>query len=196
MISIIMLPLPFDRISLPQNAFTDLGEGEMVFREGDRARAIILVVSGRIALVRHTSSGVRVILHTAGAGDTTAEASLFSSSYHCDCVAIVRSRIVRLGKSAVMRKMDGDPNFSKLLTQRFASQVINYRRRIELLAIRGSDERVLAALADGWLTGTIMDFATSIGLTHEVVYRTLASLTKKGRVEKLGRGRYRIPDGS
>jgi DNA-binding IclR family transcriptional regulator len=36
------------------------------------------------------------------------------------------------------------------------------------------------------LTGTLMDFAAEIGLTHEALYRTLATLEREGAVERTG----------
>jgi CRP-like cAMP-binding protein len=62
----------------------DLRAGATLFRQGDPAVAVYVIERGRIALVRHTSEGRRVTLFTAGAGESFAEAALFSEVYHCD----------------------------------------------------------------------------------------------------------------
>lgn len=65
-----------------------------------------------------------------------------------------------------------------------------YRRRIELLAIRSAEDRVLTALTDRPVNGSIISFASEIGLTHEATYIALAILAHKGKVRKIGRGKY------
>lgn len=164
----------------------------MVFRQGQPSRGIVFVKAGRLALIRHTESGVNVTLHMAKAGETVAEASLFSPTYHCDCVAMEQSQIVRLSKTTVLDQIENDAEFSVLLMGRFANQIIGYRRRLELLAIPKAEDRVLEALADGWLTGTVMEFAASIGLAHETSYRALSRLMKRGLVNRDGRGKYSL----
>lgn len=80
-----------------------------------------------------------------------------------------------------------------MLTQRFAQQIQEYRRKIELLAIRNANARVYCGLEEGLLQNDIKPFASEIGLTHEAVYLSLRKLEKLGKVEKLGRGKFQIP---
>jgi len=78
------------------------------------------------------------------------------------------------------------------MASRFATQMQASRRRVELLSIRAADERILTALNDDLLVEDITTFADMIGLTPETVYRTLAKLSKQGRIEKTARGQYRL----
>ena len=64
-----------------------LKSGETLFRLGDKTAGLFEVVSGRVRLSRVDRSGREIILYVAGAGETIAEASLFSPSYHCDAIA-------------------------------------------------------------------------------------------------------------
>lgn len=150
------------------------------------------VEQGQIDLVRFTEAGTEVILHRAELGQTFAEASLFSDRYHCSAVAGSNSRVAMIDKAAVVAAMRTDPDFSLKLLARMAGQVQGYRRRLELMAIRSAEDRVLAALSDGVHKGTIIAFAAQIGLTHEVTYRMLSRLAADGRIVKLGRGNYRL----
>jgi DNA-binding IclR family transcriptional regulator len=70
--------------------------------------------------------------------------------------------------------------------------VQGYRRQLEILAIRGAQDRVLAALANFGQQGSVMSFAATIGLTHESTYRALSVLVKRGLVRRIGRGRYQL----
>jgi len=195
MILIIMLcddplPPPFD--SLPDHlvAMHRLQSGQTLFRQGDRPVALFLVQRGAVALIRHTEAGRKVRLFRAKAGDTLAEASLFSESYHCDCIAGRDSILFGFDKAAVLALMASNPEFSMALVRRLSVQLQAYRRKLELLAIGSAKERVLVALADGWLSGSVIEFAGELGLSHEATYRALAHLVQQGRARKTGRGRY------
>jgi CRP-like cAMP-binding protein len=194
MIKIIMLPKPFDL--LPPSAVTPvhLFTGENAFRQGDTSRGPYLLVAGSVAMVRHSEAGQRIVLYQAAASDTLAEASLFSDNYHCDCVASQESELIRFDKAAILSRIARDAGFASALMQRLASQVQDYRRRIEILAIKTAEDRVLAALAEFGQKGSVMEFAARIGLSHEATYRALSSLVRRGVAERVARGRYRVRD--
>ena len=94
--------------------------------------------------------------------------------------------------SSLSGPIRADNAFALALVARLSGQVQGYRRRLELMAIRSAPERVFAGLADGRLTGSVIDFAADLGLTHEAVYRALAELVRAGRVERPARGVYRV----
>jgi CRP-like cAMP-binding protein len=187
-----MLPTPLNRVPTDAQQELKVRKGEAIFHQGETTGGVFYVVRGRAELRRHTESGVQVVIHRAGAGETFAEASLFSGAYHCDAVALDDTVVVRLAKQAVLEQFSSDPEFALSLAGRFAVQVQFYRRRIELLAIRSAEDRVFSALTDRPVVGSIMSFASEIGLTHEATYRALAMLVRKGKVRKFGRGEYSI----
>ncbi|WP_299864662.1 Crp/Fnr family transcriptional regulator [uncultured Hoeflea sp.] len=188
-----MLPEPFQ--SLPVSAITTalIAEGAALFRRDDPGKAIFLVQSGGFKLLRYTRQGDEIVIHRAGPGESFAEAALFSPRYHCDAIATADARVIRIEKPAVLKLMRIDPEFALAISARFAGQIQDYRRRLEILAIRDAESRVFAAMADGFLTSDIKTLAAQIGLTHEAVYRALAVLVRKGRLIKTGRGAYALP---
>lgn len=107
-------------------------------------------------------------------------------------MAITETHLTELSKTGVLELFNSNTEFATMLTQRFAHQIQEYRRKIELLAIRVANDRVYFGLAEGLLQTDIKSFALEIGLTHEVVYRSLNTLTKQGKIERLGRGNFRI----
>jgi len=153
---------------------------------------MFFVEQGGVRLVRHTEAGQLVTMFRAGPGDTLAEPSLFSDHYHCDAIADRGSTVRLLDKGVVLDAMSADLEFATGLVRRLAGQVQSYRRKLELLAIRSAQDRVLAGLADGWMTGTVVAFASDLGLSHEVVFRALSDLVRDGRVEHPARGTYRL----
>lgn len=192
MILIIMLPEPFH--DLPDEALTQrhAARGERLFHQSAPALGPIFVVEGCVEMIRHSEGGHKIVLHRAESGETLAEASLFSPHYHCDCVALRDSLVVSMDKTLILSRLDRDPAFARALLRRLAGQVQGYRRHIELLAIKGAEDRVLAALAEIGQPGSVMEFAATIGLTHEATYRALSRLVTRGLVSRVSRGRYRL----
>ena len=178
--------------SLPSTARQEfnLDRGQTAFLQGDNTLGMYSVISGKIQLQRHTQAGVVIVIHTAHAEGSFAEASLFSDHYHCDAVALETSRIIRYDKKAINHKLATDPDFAIAITRQFAMQIQFYRRQLELIAIGNAKERVFAGLVEGMLKSDIKTFASQIGLSHEAVYRALADLVASGRIEKAGRGKY------
>jgi CRP-like cAMP-binding protein len=149
---------------------------------------------GAVNLIRHTDAGQKVSMFRAVSGDTMAEPALFSEAYHCDAGAEDNSSVLYLDKGLVLDVMAQDPSFATSLVQRLAMQVQTYRRRLELLAIRSAEDRVIAGLADGRLTGSVMNFAADLGLSHEAVYRALSKLVRDGRIVRPARGIYEMSE--
>lgn len=185
-----MLPFPFDHLENGATRALDLEDGEVLFREGGRTRGLFCLKSGRVNLERLTETGTLIVIHSARAGETFAEASLFSDTYHCNAVAIGAASLVELDRGEVLSRFRTDQEFAANMAGRFANQIQGYRRRLELMAIRSAEERVYQGMADGLLRHDIKTFASEIGLTHEATYRSLGRLCKKGRITKSRRGKY------
>ena len=69
----------------------------------------MLLRDGRADLVRHTGHGLRLILHSRGAGQILAEASAWSDVYHCDAVASAASVGAVLPRQNLPGAVDGGP---------------------------------------------------------------------------------------
>jgi CRP-like cAMP-binding protein len=75
-----------------------------------------------------------------------------------------------------------------------AHQVIELRDRLEIMKVRSAKDRVMLYLdlnagPDGRtvnLRSQLQDIASELGLTREVLYRTLASLEQTGAIERAG----------
>ena len=165
---------------------------ESLFRQEDAASAIFEVEHGRLRLIRHTIDSHKITLHTARAGELLAEAALFADAYHCDAVAAVPSRVRVYPKRQLLMAFRSDPILAERFMAVLAHQIHALRSRLEERNIRSARERVLHHLAlaagtDGRtmrVGGTLMDLATDIGLSHEVLYRTLAALEKDGTIKR------------
>ncbi len=163
--------------------------GARLFRQGDAARGLFLLKVGKVRLLRHTSDGNEVILHTARPGESLAEASLFAEHYHCEAVALEDSVAMLAPKERLHALLRTHPQAAELLFARLARQVRELRTQLELRNIRRAEERLLAALrlradANGAVTigDTWKDLAAELGLTQEALYRALSRLERQGAI--------------
>ncbi len=156
----------------------------MLFRAGQRPLGLYEIVSGKLRLVRIDKAGRETVLHSAGAGNTVAEASLFSSAYHCDAVAATDAVVRLYPKAAVLAELAFNPDAAQAFMAHLARQIMDLRTRLQRRNLRSARDRVrhfliVNAGADGCtvvLHGTLKDLAADIGLTHEALYRTLARM--------------------
>ena len=172
-----------------------LEPGQSLFHAGSRSAGLYEVVSGTVRLIRVDRSGREAVLQTASAGETVAEASLFSSTYHCDAIAATDAIVRLYSKAALLAELQRDPKMTKAFTVMLARQVMTLRTRLERRNIHSARDRVRHYLtvnvrADGRtvvLPGTVKELAADLGLTHEALYRTLARMEADGEITRAGR---------
>jgi CRP/FNR family transcriptional regulator, dissimilatory nitrate respiration regulator len=171
-----------------------LKAGETLFHLGDKTSGLYQVIAGRVRLTRIDRSGRETVLYVSGVGETLAEASLFSPTYHCDAVASTDAVVRVYPKAAVLDAFAKDPKAAQAFTATLAHQLMGLRTRLEQRNIYSARERVRHFLAlntgaDGRtvnLSGTLKEAAAELGLTHEALYRTLAALERAGEIKREG----------
>jgi CRP-like cAMP-binding protein len=176
-----------------------LRPGQSLFRQGGRTVGLYEVVRGRVRLARVDRSGREVILHAASAGETIAEASLFSPTYHCDAIAASGAVVQLYPKALVLAEFERNQEAARAFMAMLARQVMSLRTSLEQRNIHSARDRIRHYLTlnldrDGrnvLLRGTLKDLAADLGLTHEAVYRTLSQMQKDGEVERL-EGKIRL----
>jgi len=171
-----------------------LKAGEALFRLGSKAVGLYEIIAGRVRLSRVDRSGREIVLHVAGPGETFAEASLFSAQYHCDAIANTNAIVRIYSKREVLAAFEQNPKAAQAFTEMLAHQVMSLRTRVEQRNIRSARERVRHFLMLNVgpdrrtvvLHGTLKELAAEIGLTHEALYRTLATLERSGEIKRKG----------
>lgn len=172
----------------------DYEAGATIFRTGSPTHSVYFVVSAAVRLIRYGRGGEEVVLHDARVGDFFAEASLDSARYHCDAVASTPSELLQVPASALRELLDADREFARQWVALLARQLREVRTRVERLSLKSAAERVRHLLVSEGrgpqcevvLTGTLKDLARNLGLTHEVLYRTLAAMERDGVIEREG----------
>jgi CRP-like cAMP-binding protein len=85
-----------------------LKAGEPLFHLGDKIAGLYEVIAGRVRVIRVDRSGRELILYVAVAGETIAEASLFSPVYHCDAIAASDAMVRVYPKAALLQAFARD----------------------------------------------------------------------------------------
>jgi CRP-like cAMP-binding protein len=168
-----------------------LKAGEVLFRGGQRTAGLYNVIAGAVRLVRVDRAGREAVLHTASAGETLAEASLFAATYHCDAIAMTDAVVRLYPKAVLLAEFERDPGAAQAFMAMLAHQIMNLRTRLEQRNIHSAHDRIRHYLAlntgaDGRtvkVTGTLKNLAAELGLTHEA-YRTLADMAAAGEIER------------
>jgi CRP-like cAMP-binding protein len=168
-----------------------LKAGQTLFSAGEKTVGLYKVIEGKIRLMRVDRNDREAILQLAGVGDTLAEASLFSSTYHCDAI-VTAEAVVRLYPKAILRsELKRDPKLLQAFAAMLAQQVMTLRTRLDCRNIHSARDRHFLAVnagADGRavaLPGTLKELAAELGLTHEALYRTLARMEAEGEIRRM-----------
>ncbi len=172
-----MIGIMFEYLDNLRQIERSFREGQYIFHRDDRVKSMYLIEVGSAQLIRYHRNGSAVVLQRASAGSILAEASLFTSAYHCD--AIVTSPVVAhlISKAAMQQLFYSDQDFAKAWATHLASEVRNARLRAEMLTLRTVSERLDSWLADkGQLPekGNWKAIAQEIGTSPEALYREIA----------------------
>lgn len=170
---------------------------QTLYRQGQRPRAVLCVLEGEIRLVRRSPRGDEIILQRVRGG-FVAEASLDASAYHCDVVAAAAGRLLRFPVAAFREALEQDAAFNRAWSGHLAQEIRRLRAQCERLGLNGAAARILHYLeAEGrdgaiTLTQSRKAWAAELGLTHEVLYRTLRRLREDGTLridgDRIARG--------
>jgi CRP-like cAMP-binding protein len=172
----------------------NLARDEPLFRQGEPAGAVFLIVRGRLRMVRNLASGDRITIHTGRTGELFAEGSLFSNVYQCDAIAAEPTRVRACGKAEMLAAIGDSPSTMLALLEQVTHSLHHARAMRELRNIRSAKDRVLhhlylSASKDGTVVfdRPLLEVAEDLGLTHEAYYRALATLARAGEIKRIGR---------
>ena len=151
--------------------------GAAVFHLGDEVRLVHLVRAGTIHLVRNQADGSALILQRAGPQSILAEASIYSSSYHCDAHAQSAATTWAVERSELSAHLSGSPSFAQAWSQYLAHEVQRSRLHAEILSLK-----TVGARLDAWMAwnealparGLWSHVAQEIGVSPEALYREMA----------------------
>lgn len=179
MLAIEELPLDLKSVA----TYRELAKNQILFQQGEVAEAIFWVESGRVKLVQFTEQQM-ITYYSASTGESFAEGALYFDTYACTAIAEQPSRVMAIPKQAFLDALHQSPALSEKylahLTHRFSA----VKQLLELRSMRSARDRLLRYLTYRLqpgestvpLVGSLKALATDLGISPEVLYRTLARL--------------------
>lgn len=174
---------------------------QVIFRRGDVAYGMVLMLTGRVRVVRERD-GRRQVLHVEEAGGTLGEVPLFDGGpMPATAVAVETTEGVVLSPELVRAVVARDPALALVMLARMAGRVRSLADRLERMTLYGVGMRLAAALlerarrAPGHPLSLGMSqeqFAEELGTVREVLVRELRGLVQAGILAPLGAGRYEL----
>ncbi|WP_127478400.1 Crp/Fnr family transcriptional regulator [Sulfurivermis fontis] len=162
--------------------------GETLHRRGDRPTAMLWVLDGELRLVRTAIDGSVLILQRVRSG-FIAEASMEAGAYHCDVMAAAAGHLLRFPLPVFRAVLEQDAAFRQAWMRRLAQEVRKLRAQNERLGLHSAAERILHYLETEGRDGALIlpqsrkAWAAELGLSHEVLYRTLRRLREDGVIQ-------------
>jgi CRP-like cAMP-binding protein len=160
-----------------------LAKDETLFLTGAPVRSMFLVTEGQVDLIRHTETGLRVLLYRAGPGSVLAEASAYSDAYHCDGTAGGPAQVRSVPLALFRARLDGNLGLASAWAARLAQGLQGARMNAAIRSMRTVEERLEAWLAGGRSLpprGQWQSLAEELGVTREALYRELSKRRPAG----------------
>jgi CRP/FNR family transcriptional regulator, dissimilatory nitrate respiration regulator len=177
--------------------------GETLFRAGDEASGLMVVLEGKVRVIRRAGERAQVV-HVEGVGGTLGEVPVFGGGgYPATAVAAEPTVCAVLAREALAAALRSSPDAAFVLLERLARRVREVVERLDRSALRSVSARLaeyLTVRADARgrslvaLGMTQTELAEELGTVREVIVRELHALRTAGLVRSLGGGKMEILD--
>ncbi len=172
----------------------------VMFLAGSEPRGWYIVLEGRVRVVRGSGSRQHVV-HTEGKGGTLGEVPLFAGGTHpATGIAAEPTRCALFSRAALEAAIGEAPAIAFIIARRLALRVRQLVDRLDERSARSVQARLIEFLLSRPTNGsasitlgmTQQALAEELGTVREVVSREIRVLTRRGWIESLGGGRYRL----
>jgi CRP/FNR family transcriptional regulator, dissimilatory nitrate respiration regulator len=173
--------------------------GEAVFRKGDPADELFVVVSGQVKIFLSQANRTEKVVAHAGHGESFGIASLWLGLPHAaNAVAKSDSHLLLLDRNTLISQARQDSMLAECLMTDLSQRVMDLMRDMESCTPRSSLQRVSCYLLqhrpepghgsyDILLSTTKRDVAAKLNLSQETLSRMFQVLSREGAIEVQGR---------
>lgn len=168
---------------------------EVLFREGEPCSAVYCCISGLVKLYLLGSDQHEKALEFVGAGQTFAEAAMFSGQgYPVNAVALDVTRLVAIDAFSLMRHLRQHPELTWQMLAVISRSLHALVGQIRSVSLHSAEQRVASyllanhdpeepALPIGGNPSRRSELASMLGLTTETLCRVIASFRRRGWIE-------------
>jgi CRP-like cAMP-binding protein len=177
--------------------------GDILFRAGEMAAGLLVVLEGKVRVVRKAGDRAQVV-HVERVGGTLGEVPVFSGGgYPATAFAAEPTVCALIGRDVLLAAVKSNPETAFVLLERLGQRVRELVERLDRTALRPVSARLaeyLIARADARHRAVIaigmtqQQLAEELGTVREVIVRELHALRASGLLRALGGGRFEIVD--
>jgi CRP/FNR family transcriptional regulator len=174
---------------------------ETLYRAGDRADGLYIVLSGRV-IVRRESAARAQMLHTETTGGVLGEIPIFGGgAFPASATALETTQCAHVPIGVIHRLIRDEPTFARFALRRMAARAESLLRRIDDLTASTVTTRLAGFIADRAAASSTSEFrlgvtqsalADELGTAREVVVRGIATLVNAGAIRRTGRSRFGV----
>jgi CRP-like cAMP-binding protein len=163
-------------------------KGDYLFHQGKKPEYMFFIVVGEVTLNRTSNHGESTTLQRCKGGFLS-EASLLTDAYHCDAIATQSGQAIVIPIKSLRDSLI-DSKFSIKWVQLLSKEIMRLRTQSERLGLKDIRSKLIHLIETEGKQGVLTlqsDFksmASEIGVTHEALYRAIATLEKEGLLEK------------
>ena len=180
----------------PLASVRDLSRGEILWREGDDADSLTVIVRGQVKIVRHSDAG-DVILEIFGEGEPVGAIAVYNCMpYPATAVALEPVTLLCIPRRDYFELLDRNPEFTRAIMRELTKLTLALTRKVQESRGQRVDGRVaqlLGSLADRMgkdadggvlvpLKLTRQEVADLVGTTVESAIRVLSRWGREGIV--------------
>jgi CRP-like cAMP-binding protein len=184
----------------------DFGRGDSVWREGDAADFLTVIIHGRIKIVRHAEAG-DVILEIFGEGEPVGAIAVYNyMPYPASAVCLEPVSLLLLPRRDYFELLDRNPDFARAIIRELTKLVVGLTRKVEEMRGQKVETRIaqlfltLAARMGKETKAGIeiplrlsrQEIADMVGTTVESAIRVLSRWGRE-KVLVTGESRFLIP---
>jgi CRP-like cAMP-binding protein len=168
-----------------------LVKGERLFLTGAKPMAMFYVSRGEVVLERLGRQGEWLVLQRTHTG-FVAEASLQSTRYHCDARVVMDAELTGVEMAPLRAALAQDAMFSSRWIAMLNVELRRSRLQCERLSLNRVQDRLLHLIETEGQGGRLSlgaglkSLAGQLGVTHEALYRCVASLEKAQDLKREG----------
>ena len=125
---------------------SDYRSGQVIYAQGDSGEAVFYIQKGRVKLTAVSKFDKKAVTGVLGAGSFVGEGCLRGQPHAVTATVMVKSSIMRLDKSGVVRLLSKDLAFSELFLAHLLSRNLRMEEDMISLVLNSHEKRLARAL--------------------------------------------------